>query len=76
MNYTSETVNEGKRLLALADEEFFQLEIERAEQMGVVLLTLLIINRILVVWLIVRLSYVICCCIRMKRNTVLHDFLH
>ena len=43
MNYTSETVNEGKRLLALADEEFFQLEIERAEQMGVDLLTVLII---------------------------------
>ena len=43
LNYTSETVNEGKRLLALADEEFFQLEIERAEQMGVDLLTVLII---------------------------------
>ena len=35
LNYSSESVREGERLLALAEEEFFQLEIERAEQLGV-----------------------------------------
>lgn len=35
LNYSSETVAEGKRLLALQDEEFFELEIQRAEELGV-----------------------------------------
>jgi len=33
--YSSENVMEAKRLLALSEEEFFQLEISRAEQLGV-----------------------------------------
>lgn len=33
--YSSEKVKEAKRLLALSEEDFFQLEIARAEQLGV-----------------------------------------
>lgn len=35
LNYTSDNTREGTRLLGLPEEEFFQLEIERAEQLGV-----------------------------------------
>ena len=35
LNYSSDTVAEGKRLLSLQDEEFFELEIQRAEELGV-----------------------------------------
>lgn len=35
LTYSSDTVIEGKRLLALPEEEFFELEIQRAEQLGV-----------------------------------------
>lgn len=53
LSYDSDSVREGKRLLALEEEEFFQLEIERAEQLGVILCSL-IHYRILVASLTVR----------------------
>ena len=35
LNYSSDSTREGARLISLPEEEFFQLEIERAEQLGV-----------------------------------------
>ena len=35
LNYSSDNTREGTRLISLPEEDFFQLEIERAEQLGV-----------------------------------------
>ena len=35
LNYSSDSTREGPRLISPPEEEFFQLEIERAEQLGV-----------------------------------------